>query len=594
MLSLDSNSNQLPISIPLNISSMFEPLKIEAYLNADEEDCVLCDSFLNLINEQMKLNKPYMLALLQDIGSSFTFCFDAIELNKWTENNWTNPQNRNIISQIFYFSISSYSSSTYLGRRNGWNQVMLPSIENKFLISTNKQFVKIDGIDNVMNLKPFLKACIFVDTKESVHHNLFSNTKISFFELLKSQEKNNLPYVFAVVQDVDNLNLSYFDGLEFKKWSHENSINPLTGKEIANAFYCMIPPNLTKNQNVNFKYLGDFKEEGDKQFFIDTLFKALNGNPVAQYFVGGDYKLGKGVAQDFEQAVMWFKLAAESNHLDALYELGICYNYGIGIKKDMKKANALWKQATSGYHADSAYRLGLNYWEGKGVQKDRQIALLYFSVAEELGQQAAKAKINQWELEASDKDKGQTYCLTGLGCLDLNTEEGIDAGLKWLNLAIEKKNADAIFIVARFFFKVYKKAESSKETDAENHYKAKLLELMKLDINPNFEEILKYNKFLLSKKQEQLDAILTQHHFELGIILYEYGDKVRDANKIIKWFKLAANKGHAAAQCNLGVCYYSGECVKKDSKTGLKWLKLAAKEGDVDAKTFLTEIQTRK
>ena len=50
---------------------------------------------------------------------------------------------------------------------------------------------------------------------------------------------------------------------------------------------------------------------------------------------------------------------------------------------------------------------------------------------------------------------------------------------------------------------------------------------------------------------------------------------------------MAANQGDAAAQYNLGVCYYNGEGVTKDIKEAARLFKLAADQGDARAQCYL-------
>jgi len=54
----------------------------------------------------------------------------------------------------------------------------------------------------------------------------------------------------------------------------------------------------------------------------------------------------------------------------------------------------------------------------------------------------------------------------------------------------------------------------------------------------------------------------------------------------------AALRTHfAAAQYNLGVCYYKGAGVAKDYVEAYKWLLLAARQGDEDAKKNITVLE---
>lgn len=55
-----------------------------------------------------------------------------------------------------------------------------------------------------------------------------------------------------------------------------------------------------------------------------------------------------------------------------------------------------------------------------------------------------------------------------------------------------------------------------------------------------------------------------------------------DYKESVKWYKLAAEKGDADAQNNLGVCYYFGQGVEQNYKTAVKWYRMAAKQGHID------------
>jgi TPR repeat protein len=51
----------------------------------------------------------------------------------------------------------------------------------------------------------------------------------------------------------------------------------------------------------------------------------------------------------------------------------------------------------------------------------------------------------------------------------------------------------------------------------------------------------------------------------------------------VKWYRLAAEKGLAAAQNNLGFTYYSGEGVAQDYVQAHMWFNLAAANGNEKA-----------
>ena len=72
--------------------------------------------------------------------------------------------------------------------------------------------------------------------------------------------------------------------------------------------------------------------------------------PDAQYSLGISYDNGFGVQKDHNEAVKWFRKAAEQDLPDAQYNLGACYANGSGVQKDHNEA-VKWfrKAAEQGY-----------------------------------------------------------------------------------------------------------------------------------------------------------------------------------------------------------------------------------------------------
>ena len=51
----------------------------------------------------------------------------------------------------------------------------------------------------------------------------------------------------------------------------------------------------------------------------------------------------------------------------------------------------------------------------------------------------------------------------------------------------------------------------------------------------------------------------------------------------VKWFRIAAEQGHADAQFNLGHMYELGWSVDRNNSTAVEWYRKAAEEGHADA-----------
>jgi hypothetical protein len=53
----------------------------------------------------------------------------------------------------------------------------------------------------------------------------------------------------------------------------------------------------------------------------------------------------------------------------------------------------------------------------------------------------------------------------------------------------------------------------------------------------------------------------------------------QDYGEAVKWLRIAADKGSADAQFNLGLSYHLGNGVAKDPALALDWIKKAARQG---------------
>ena len=65
---------------------------------------------------------------------------------------------------------------------------------------------------------------------------------------------------------------------------------------------------------------------------------AEQGHAEAQIVLGAMYFQGRGVAQDYKQAVVWTRKAAEQGNAKAQRILGMAYDSGVGVVQDNKLA----------------------------------------------------------------------------------------------------------------------------------------------------------------------------------------------------------------------------------------------------------------
>jgi alpha/beta superfamily hydrolase len=112
---------------------------------------------------------------------------------------------------------------------------------------------------------------------------------------------------------------------------------------------------------------------------------AEQGDAFAQTNLGVMYSDGQGVPQDYQQAVAWYRKAAEQGHAVAQTNLGVMYSSGQGVPQDYQQAVAWFRKAAEQGHASAQTGLGLRYMNGQGVPQDYQQAVAWFRKAAEQG-----------------------------------------------------------------------------------------------------------------------------------------------------------------------------------------------------------------
>ena len=74
--------------------------------------------------------------------------------------------------------------------------------------------------------------------------------------------------------------------------------------------------------------------------------------------------------------------------------------------------------------------------------------------------------------------------------------------------------------------------------------------------------------------------------------MYESGRGVReDHAEAVRWYRLAADQGHANAQYVLGIRYENGSGVRRDRVEAARWYRLAADQGHEDARKRLDALR---
>jgi TPR repeat protein len=124
------------------------------------------------------------------------------------------------------------------------------------------------------------------------------------------------------------------------------------------------------------------KKDVKRAFVLYTL-AAEQGDANAQYELGIMYDKGEGTKPDVKRALELITLAAEKGLAKAQQSLGNRYLHGTdGVKKDVKRAFVLYTLAAEQGLAHAQYNLGLMYATGDGIeQSDKKARELWTKAA---------------------------------------------------------------------------------------------------------------------------------------------------------------------------------------------------------------------
>ena len=170
---------------------------------------------------------------------------------------------------------------------------------------------------------------------------------------------------------------------------------------------------------------------------------ASRGDAYAQTNLGVLAEDGLGMPKDHATAASWYEMAVKNGDARAKWRLARLLANGWGTAKDPDRAMTLFRQAASAGESPGWFYLGHMHDTGNGVPKDETKALDYYLRAAEAGDKAAMynislllgkqtpkdhAKIFEWRKKsaelgdaAAQNDAGVSY----------HNGEGVDANYGW-------------------------------------------------------------------------------------------------------------------------------------------------------------------
>ncbi|MBZ5672532.1 MAG: sel1 repeat family protein, partial [Acidobacteriia bacterium] len=129
---------------------------------------------------------------------------------------------------------------------------------------------------------------------------------------------------------------------------------------------------------------------------------AEQGEPRGAYGLGVRYITGQGVGRDYSEAEKWLRVAAEGGHGDAAYNLGLLYLRhlpGQTGSPDETQATKYFRMAADQGIGDGQCYLGKMYAEGTGLPKDLVSAYLWMHLASQNGAEQCSLGLKALETE---------------------------------------------------------------------------------------------------------------------------------------------------------------------------------------------------
>lgn len=327
----------------------------------------------------------------------------------------------------------------------------------------------------------------------------------------------------------------------------------------AALFYC-------QNYNENyydylFEYLNSAVQTGDAKIYNDLGNCYIEGlgtarsfdNAIAYYKKAAELGLVESMTNladcyysvgNNSEALKWLEMAAEKKDAIAMFEIGEHYKY---IVHDEKKAFNYYLQAAENENSDAQFEIGTFYMEGKYVEKSREIALIWFNKAAQNGNMAAKLAIRLIMKEGSNKPKDNNEQIARKNYnegMELLKKGNVGRAIKSITKAAKRGLAEAQYRLSLLNWKTNKKDALKWLNDAAN------------------------NGYDLAQ-------------YKLGYYYLIEAGHQKDEHKAFKYFMLAAEQKLAIAECMIGCCYIEGIGVEVNFTEAYKWTKRAAEHGDI-------------
>jgi uncharacterized protein len=179
------------------------------------------------------------------------------------------------------------------------------------------------------------------------------------------------------------------------------------------------------------------------------------GAAQSQFELGQKFEHGEGVAQSYENAMLWYGKAAAQGYADAQQSLGQLYVSGLGGERNYAKAAEWLEKAARQGKRDSAFILGVLLTVGDSVPQDHQKAAFWYEQGAMLGSSGAQLNLGISYLNGTGVQRDVAQAYKWLAIAEANREPKAEPARK----IAEAKLTSEQLALAQAEVKAFKPAE---------------------------------------------------------------------------------------------------------------------------------------
>lgn len=171
---------------------------------------------------------------------------------------------------------------------------------------------------------------------------------------------------------------------------------------------------------------------------------AQQGYAAAQNSLGYAYEWGQGIEMNMQDALRWYHQAAEQGYAQAQNNLGTMYDHGKGVDNNEKQATYWYQKAAEQGNSTAQRNLGLMYSKGSGVKQNDETAF-------------------QWYLKAASQENPHAQYSVGMSYFSgKGVESDQNKARTWFEKAAKNGNYQAVEALNQFqFIQAYCNSQNS-------------------------------------------------------------------------------------------------------------------------------------